>query len=140
MPFLFDTDVVIDYLQQETIIHSYLSRPRTVGHAISAITHMEVLDGVLGRTDSAMARADVNVFVTSVAVLPFSLREVERCAQLRTDLRRRKRAIRARFLDLMIAATTISHGLALVTRNVADYRDVPGLVLASPEQLEASQT
>ena len=34
----------------------------------------------------------------------------------------------------------IAHGLTLVTRNVADYRDVPGLALASPEQLEASQT
>ena len=40
----------------------------------------------------------------------------------------------------MIAATVIAHELTLVTRNVADYRDVPGLALASPEHLEATQT
>jgi len=77
MPFLFDTDVVVDYLQQETIIHQYVSGPRTDGHAISAVTYMEVTDGMLGRAESATARADFDAFLTSVSVRPFSLQEAE---------------------------------------------------------------
>lgn len=37
--------------------------------------------------------------------------------------------VRQRALDLLIAATAIEHNLTLVTRNQADYRDVPGLML-----------
>ncbi|HUZ03134.1 MAG TPA: hypothetical protein VMU89_22540, partial [Thermomicrobiaceae bacterium] len=52
-----------------------------------------------------------------------------RCAELREELRRQDRRVRARALDLMVAATALQYDLTLVTRNIADYDDVPGLVL-----------
>lgn len=62
-------------------------------------------------------------------VLPFSVAEARRCAGIRRTLRSQGRRVSTRALDLMIAATAIEHQLVLVTRNVRDYRDVPGLVL-----------
>ncbi len=37
-----------------------------------------------------------------------------------------------RTLDLVIAATAITHDLEVVTRNTRDYQDVPGLRLYQP--------
>jgi len=32
-------------------------------------------------------------------------------------------------LDLLIAATALEHELTIVTRNIEDFNDIPGLVL-----------
>lgn len=34
--------------------------------------------------------------------------------------------------DALIAATALVHGLTLVTRNVADFKDIDGLVIMNP--------
>ncbi len=53
----------------------------------------------------------------------------ERCPLLRETLRSQGRRVNSRALDLMNAATALEHGLTLVTRNVDDYKDIPGLSL-----------
>jgi len=42
-------------------------------------------------------------------------------------LRRQGKRVNNRALDLLIAATAIEHDLTLVTRNLQDYGDIPGL-------------
>lgn len=64
--------------------------------------------------------------------MPVTFEIARRCAEVRADLQRRGRSIRPRALDLLIAATAMEHGLTLVTRNVSDYGDVPGLRLLTP--------
>jgi len=57
-------------------------------------------------------------------------REVaERCAEIRAELTRRQRRVRPRALDLIAAATALEYGLTLVTRNTADYQDIPDVLL-----------
>lgn len=129
MTFLLDTDIVIEYLQQEPAVRTQLRGLRPEGFSISAVTHMEALDGVLSNVDSASARADFEDFLAFVPILPFASQEAEICARMRAELRRRGRRTRARYLDLMIAATAMAHGLALLTRNIGDYGDIPGLSL-----------
>ncbi|MBA2278726.1 MAG: type II toxin-antitoxin system VapC family toxin [Chloroflexia bacterium] len=129
MPDLLDSDIVIDYLQRQPAIRLQFRGFRHDGLSISAVTHMEVLDGILSNVDSVTASVDFDEFLMFVAVLPFSRREADLCARLRADLRRRGRRTRARYLDLMIAATAMTHGLTLVTRNRDDYGDLPGLTL-----------
>ncbi len=50
---------------------------------------------------------------------------MDQFAVLRADLRRRGQLIPD--LDLLIAATALSHDLALLTRNVRHFARIPGL-------------
>jgi predicted nucleic acid-binding protein len=64
-----------------------------------------------------------------VILLPLSPAVARRCAELRRQLRRQGKRVRARALDLIVAATAIEYDLTLVTNNTAGYRDIPGLKL-----------
>jgi predicted nucleic acid-binding protein len=66
---------------------------------------------------------------SGVPVLPFDLAIARRTARLRADLAAQGRRTRTRALDLIVAATALEHGLTLVTRNKADYQDIPNLSL-----------
>jgi hypothetical protein len=60
------------------------------------------------------------------------VRVAERAAAIRADLRRQRRPLTHRALDLLIAATAIEHGAPLASRNTPDYADIPGLLLVQP--------
>jgi tRNA(fMet)-specific endonuclease VapC len=140
VPYLLDSDVVIGHLNGWPAIVSLTDRLRIEGIAICTVTYMEVYEGILLDPDPLLANERFQAFLATVPILPFTVHDARRCARLRAELSRLGRRSRSRYLDLMIAATAIAHDLTLVTRNVADYRDVPGLALASPEHLEAFQT
>ncbi|HET9016510.1 MAG TPA: type II toxin-antitoxin system VapC family toxin [Thermomicrobiaceae bacterium] len=65
-------------------------------------------------------------------LLPLSMTVVERFGILRGALPRQHRN-QIGDLDPLIAATALSHDLTLVTRNLRDYRLVPGLALYERE-------
>ena len=129
MPYLIDSDWVIDFLAQESEALQLIEQLAQEGIAISIVTYMEVYQGVLRSHDSRTASAQFAALVEAVPVLPFSRAVAERCAQLRETLRQQGKRPQQRALDLIIAATALTHDLVLVTRNVADYQDLPDLVL-----------
>ncbi|HLI51670.1 MAG TPA: type II toxin-antitoxin system VapC family toxin [Thermomicrobiaceae bacterium] len=101
------------------------------GIAISIITYMEAYQGVLQSTNQSGALADFEAFVDVVPILPLPSAVARRCATLREQLRRQGRRLRARALDLIIAAMALERDLILVTRNIDDYRDIPELRIYS---------
>ncbi len=129
MPYLIDSDWVIDFLAQESEALQLIEQLAQEGIAISIITYMEVYQGVLRSQEAEAASALFAALVEAVPVLPFSRAVAERCAQLREILRQQGKRPQQRALDLIIAATALTYGLVLVTRNVADYQDLPDLVL-----------
>lgn len=129
MPYLIDSDWVIDHLNE---VRNAVTLVRTLapdGVAISIVTYMEVFQGVERNHDPVLARTRFDAFLGGVPVLPFSLPVAERCARLREELRRQGRRAHPRALDLINAATALHYGFTLVTRNREDYQDVPGLTL-----------
>ena len=131
MPYLIDTDVVIDHLANLPDAHQLLEKLAPEGIAISMITYMEAYQGVVRSGNVKEARAKFQAFRRSVPVLPFSLMVAKRCAALREQLKTEQKRVKSRALDLINAAIAIEHHLMLVTRNTADYQDVPGLQLYS---------
>jgi predicted nucleic acid-binding protein len=129
MPYLIDTDLVIDHLANITETNHLLEKLATQGIAISIITYMEAYQGVVRSPNPKEARAKFQIFRRSVPVLPFSLSVAKRCAELREQLKTEQKRVKSRALDLINAAITLEHDLTLVTRNVDDYQDIPGLEL-----------
>jgi predicted nucleic acid-binding protein len=123
--YLIDSDVVIDHVTTDPAAMQLLNRLAGSGLAVSTVTYMEVYEGYLHSRDPAML-ARFDEFMAGVDVLPFSVEIARRCAELRDDLRRRRRRVRPRALDLLTAATALEHDLVLVTRNTEDYDDIPG--------------
>ena len=86
MPYLIDTDLVIDHLANITEANQLLEKLATQGIAISIITYMEAYQGVVRSPNVKEARAKFQIFRRSVPVLPFSLSVAKRCAALREQL------------------------------------------------------
>ncbi len=100
---------------------------------ISAITVSELLVGV-HRADTAGRRARRLAFVEAVldscSVLDFTVEVARVHAELMAALLAEGRMIGAH--DLIIAATGVAHGCAVLTTNVAGFERVPGLTVLSP--------
>lgn len=131
MRYLLDSDWLIDYLKQDPEALQLVEQLAQEGIAISTITYMEIFQGVLRSRDQLLAQDQFRAFVDAVPVLPFTQSSAEQCAQLRETLRQQGKRPQRRALDLMIAATAMTHDLVLVSRNLVDYQDLPGLVLYS---------
>ncbi|MGI8554120.1 MAG: type II toxin-antitoxin system VapC family toxin [Dehalococcoidia bacterium] len=137
MRYLIDSDHVIDHLAELPIVTRLLDRLSQDGMAISMITYMEIYEGVLRAPDPSHARASLDRFLVGVPILPFSPEVARTCASLRQRLRRERKRVNSRALDLLNAATAIHHGLIFVTRNIDDYSDIRDRNY-SPSQCRAS--
>lgn len=132
--YLLDTDVVIDVLAGEWRIEELLANLASGGVSMSSITLMEVTHGVLLRgTDLTADRFEL--LRQQVLVIPFASSEALECAAMRVRLQEAGKRVRSRALDLMIAATAQLHGLTLITRNIDDFQDIPGLRVQIPGEI-----
>ncbi len=127
MAYLVDSDMVIDFLADDPQTITLFNSFAADGLFVSIISYMETFQGVI---DNGLRQEDqdkFNAFFAAVPVLPLSPAVAVRCAHLRSALKQQGRSTRRRALDLLIAATALEHRLELVTRNDADYKDIPNL-------------
>ncbi len=120
MPYLVDTDLVIDHLEHITEANQLLDRLALEGIAISIITYMEAYQGVIRSPNPQEAWTKFLAFRRGVPVLPFSLTVAKRCAALREHLKQEQKRVKSRALDLINASIALEHDLTLLTRNVED--------------------
>jgi predicted nucleic acid-binding protein len=122
MPYLIDTDYVIDHLANIPQAHQLLDTLATQGIAISIITYMEAYQGVVRSANVKEARAKFQVFHRSVPVLPFSLTIAKRCASLREQLKQEQKRVKSRVLDLINTAIALS---TMPSRKLCNTTDRP---------------
>lgn len=130
--YLIDTDVSIDLIGRVPNIVTFVEGLAADGIAMSVVTYMEMYQGDLLRHGTGAPSDALASYVATIPALPVTFPVATRCAEIRADLQRRGRSVRSRSIDLLIAATALEHGLTLVTRNVDDYDDIPGLALLPP--------
>ncbi len=131
MTHLLDSDVTIDYLNGQLGAGHAL---RSIGRqnlSISAVSIAELLDGIINSPERAARELGLRRLLGNVRIRIINRAIGERAGQVRADLRRRKQPVDKRALDLFVAATALELGLIVVTRNLKDYDDIPGLELYS---------
>ena len=131
MAVLIDTDLLVD-------VEHGVGTPeveRVLGEeerAISVITVSELLHGVHRATGARRARrsAFVEHLLGGLPAIPITDQVARVHAGVWAELAERGHGIGAH--DLWIAATAIAHGLAVATRNAAEFSRVPGLRVLVP--------
>lgn len=132
MAVLIDTDLLVD-LERGVGAPAMEVILGEEERAISVITVSELLHGVHRARAALRARrgAFVEHLLAGLRAIPIDERVARVHADIWAQLAVRGEVIGAH--DLWIAATGLAHGLAVATRNDADFARVPGLrVLASP--------
>lgn len=125
---LLDTSVVIDLPVGGTA-----SFADTVH--VSAISVAELHYG-LGTTvdpvEQHHRKVRLRLVTDTYDVLPFDVGAAETYGLLSNLVRQAGRNPRPRRIDLLIAATAVHHGLALATRNAADFRQLDRVLSVVP--------
>ena len=129
MSYLVDTDVLIDVLSGDAETLALMDRLLESGLSVSTITYMEIYQGILAGTSQDDAETRLSALLDGMPIIPILTGVARRCAQVRLDLHKRGKRIRPRALDLLTAACAIEFGLMLVTHNISDFDDIPGLSL-----------
>jgi len=109
-----------------TLLARYAGQPRT-DIALSAVVRSELLTGALLSAKPDENRRIAEAFCALFPCLPFDAQAADIHADWHARLRRAGNIIGAR--DLMIAATALAHGLAVVTHNTDEFRRIDGLIV-----------
>ena len=125
---LIDSSVLIaaerGTLELDSILHEY----RETEFALSAITASELLHGVhraRGEARRGKREAFVEALLSSLPVISFDLVAARVHARLWAKLAARGIAIGQH--DLVIAATAVSRGMDVATRDTRSFHKIPGL-------------
>lgn len=110
---LVDTDVCIDHLTGRARLSGRRSRL-----GVSVVTRAELRAGAASDAERAQIRRLLGV-----------LTEYEVDRRIAEEAGRIRHEVGIRLPDALIAATALVHGLTVHTRNVADFKRVPGLRL-----------
>lgn len=126
MAVLIDTDLLVD-LERGVGSADVDQLIGEQDRAISAITVSELLHGVHRATGARRARrsAFVEHLLAGLRAIPITDPVARVHAEIWAQLAEGGNVIGAH--DLWIAATAVAHGLAVATRNRADFQRVPGL-------------
>lgn len=133
--YLVDTDWIVDVLHGQRAATDLLISLAPQGLAVSLISYGELYEGAYFARNPALALEGLHSFFQGKDLLDLTRSVMERFALIRGSLPRPRRQ-QIGDMDLLIAATALSHDLTLLTRNVKDFRHIPGLKIysaATPE-------
>lgn len=127
---ILDSTFLIDVLRGETAVGELIAELDTTGTPfVSAVTVMELVEGIHLATATDDERAAVEELLAEVHELPFDRDCALQAGRINADLVSAGKPIDE--TDVMIAATAIVHDRPVVTRNVDHFERIPELDVVS---------
>ena len=125
MAFLLDTDVAIHLRDGDDVVTAKVAAlPGAI--LLSVVSRVELEGGVYREpAQASVRRPRFDAILAALPVLAFD----DTAADAYRKIVESAGYSRRKILDRMIAAQALVHRATLVTRNAADFRDVPGLDL-----------
>ena len=125
MALLLDTDVAIHLRDGDEVVTAKVAA--LPGAILLSVVSRVVLEGGIYRDPAQIGirRPRLDAVLAALPVLAFDETAADAYRQIVESAGYSRRKI----LDRMIAAQALVHRATLVTRNAADFRDVPGLEL-----------
>ena len=125
MAFLLDTDVAIHLRDGDEVVTAKVAA-LTGAILLSVVSRVELEGGVYRDiAQASVRRPRLDAILAALPVLAFDDTAADAYRKIVESAGYSHRKI----LDRMIAAQALVHRATLVTRNAADFRDVPGLDL-----------
>jgi tRNA(fMet)-specific endonuclease VapC len=103
----------VDRLEQEDIL------------VTTSVNSFELLHGALKSANSGTNYPEARRILARIEVLPFEKRHSELAGKIYSDMLKKGSPIS--LSDLFIGSIALSSGIPVVTRNVKDFKRVPGL-------------
>jgi tRNA(fMet)-specific endonuclease VapC len=125
LAYLVDTNIAI-YASEglEPVLEKFIEHEGMI--LLSALSLAELQRGLYARLGLTALRLErLETLLGVVSVLPFDARAAEAYGRIIMQIGRRK----SRDFDRLIAAHAVVSDSVLVTANVADFADVPGLTI-----------
>ncbi len=125
MPYLLDTNIAIA-LRDGDVETTARIRALRSELGVSVVTRIELEAGMIaGVPNAAARRTRMETILSALTVYPLG----EAAASAYADIIAHTGFSRRKILDRMIAAQALALDATLITRNRADFEDVPGLKL-----------
>ena len=125
--YLVDTDIIIFGLKANRLVVEHFHRHRTHPIMISVVTYGELVFGARKSAQVERNLATAHRVAEIYPMLPVTQSVIETFAGLKADLQSAGTPLDD--MDLLIAATALSHNLTLVTNNEKHFSRVPGLAV-----------
>lgn len=126
MAHLLDTNILIELRDGDPVVTRRVAELKDAV-LMSVVSRVELEGGVYREPEHAgLRRTRLDVILQTLPVLNFD----EASADAYRQIIEAAGYSRRKLLDRMIAAQALVHRASLVTRNPADFHDIPGLTLA----------
>jgi tRNA(fMet)-specific endonuclease VapC len=124
--FLIDTDICSAYLKGDRLVWNRFMQ-YSGGLHVSTVTVGELFTWALRANASPPRLQGLLDMLRDMVVLGVTLDVARKFGEVRAGLLDRGQATPE--MDLLIGSTALVHGLTMVTHNVADYANIPGLTV-----------
>ena len=129
LKYMLDTNIAIYTIKNKPSEVREAFKARDGQLCISAVTLMELIYGAEASAAVDRNLRDIEGFAARLDVLPYDSEAAAHTGQLRAELRKIGRSIGP--YDEMIAGHARSRGLVVVTHNIKQFENVPGIRLTN---------
>jgi len=125
--YLLDTNILIYFFKGFGNVAEILLSKSPKDIAIASITLYELEVGIAKSNNSRKRKKQLESFISCINILPFTSKEAETSARIRSDLEDQGMPIGP--LDNLIAGTALCANSILVTHNTKEFCRVEGLII-----------